>query len=91
MLPTGPESTPSANWITGSLVQRQGNLKAAAWFPDGCYPPALPFIGPPPPKRPPWPPTRRITKLDSGAVEMGKIPIVEIPLMVEARARGQPP
>ena len=74
-----------------SEALRQGNLKAAGWFPEGCYPPALPFLGPPPPKRLPWPPTRRITKLDSGDVERGQIPVVEIPLVVEPRARGQPP
>ncbi len=70
---------------------RGGNLKAAGWFPEGCYPPALPFKGAPPPKRPPWPPTRRIEKLDSGSVERGEIPVVEIVPVVEARARGQPP
>ncbi len=74
-----------------SEALRHGNLKAAGWFPDGSYPPALPFIGPPPPKRPPWPPTCRIEKLDSGSVERGQIPIVEIGLVIEARARGQPP
>ncbi len=72
-------------------VLRAGNLKAAGWFPDGCYPPALPFIGPPPPRRPPSPPTRPIATLDSGGVERGAIPVVEIPTMLEARARGQPP
>ncbi len=70
---------------------RAGNLKAAGWFPEGCYPPALSFIGPPPPKRPPAPPTRRITILDSGGVERGEIPVVEIPRVIEARNRGQPP
>ncbi len=70
---------------------RGGNLKAAGWFPEGCYPPALPFKGPPAPKRPPWPPTRRIEKLDSGDGERGEIPVVEIALVIEARARGQPP
>lgn len=57
---------------------RGGNLKAATWFPEGCYPPALPFTGPPPPKRPLSPPTRQITVLDSGAVERGEIPVVEV-------------
>jgi len=70
---------------------RAGNLEAAGWFPDGCFPPALPFIGPPPPRRPPSPPTRPITTLESGAVERGDIPVVEIPRMLEARTRGQPP
>ncbi len=70
---------------------RSGNLKAAGWFPEGCYPPALPFLGTPPAKRPPSPPTRQITALDSGGVERGVIPIVEVSLVVEARTRGQPP
>ncbi len=70
---------------------RGGNLKAAGWFPEGCYPPALPFVGPPPSRRPPSPPTRRITQLDSGTIERGEIPVVEIPLEVEPRTRGQPP
>ncbi len=70
---------------------RGGNLNAAAWFPEGCYPPALPFRGALPPKQRPWPPTRRIEKLDSGAVERGEMPVVEIVPVVEARARGQPP
>ncbi len=80
-----------AQYQTASEALRGGNLKAAAWFPDGCYPPALPFVGPPPPKRLPWPPTRRITKLDSGDVERGVIPVIEVPAPVEARTRGQPP
>ncbi len=70
---------------------RSGNLKAVGWFPEGCFPPALPFLGSPLPKCPPWPPTRQIKKLDSGSVERGDIPVVEIPVVVEARARGQPP
>ncbi|MCP4052471.1 MAG: hypothetical protein GY739_05260, partial [Mesoflavibacter sp.] len=88
-----------------SAALRGGNLKAAGWFPEGCYPPALAFIGPPPPKRPPSPPTRRITTLKSGGVERGDIPVVEIPAMapaaeaeadrapevIEPKARGQPP
>ncbi len=74
-----------------SEALRRGNLKAADWFPDGCFPPALSFTGSPPPKRPPWPPTRRIEKFDSGTVERGEIPVVEIPVVVEPRARGQPP
>ena len=80
-----------AQYQIASEAVRSGKLEAAAWFPQGCYPPALPFTGPPPPKCPPWPPTRQITKLDSGAVEKGKIPVVEIAPVVEARARGQPP
>ncbi len=76
---------------------RGGNLEAASWFPDGCYPPALPFTGSRPQQRPPLPPTRQITVLESGAVERGEIPIVEVPVAigrlaaVEPKARGQPP
>lgn len=80
-----------AQFQIASEAFRQGNLKAAGRFPEGCFPSALPFIGSPPPKRPPWPPTRRIEKLDSGKVERGEIPVIEIPLVIEARARGQPP
>ncbi len=80
-----------AQYWEASEALRSGNLKAACWFPDGCYPPALAFTGPPPLPRPPSPPTRQITTLDSGAVERGEIPVVEIPVTVDARARGQPP
>ncbi len=80
-----------ARYWEASEALRGGNLKAASWFPEGCYPPALPFVGPPPPSRPPSPPTRQITILESGAIERGDIPVVEIPVRVEARARGQPP
>ncbi len=68
-----------------------GSLKAAGWFPEGCFRPAPPFIGPSPPRRPPAPPTRSMTTLESGAVERGEIPVIEIPIVLEARARGQPP
>ncbi|MCP4038486.1 MAG: hypothetical protein GY733_16215, partial [bacterium] len=80
-----------AQYRVASEAWLAGNLRAAGWFPEGCYPPAPPFIGPPPPRRPPLPPTRAITILDSGAVERGEIPIIEIPVRVDARARGQPP
>ncbi len=80
-----------AQYREASAAWRGGNLKAIGWFPEGCFPPAPAFLGPPPSRRPPPPPTRRITILDSGAVERGDIPLVEIPLRVEARARGQPP
>lgn len=75
-----------------------GNLDALGWFPQGCYPPASPFVGDRPPPRLPSPPTRRILVLESGDVERGEIPVVTIPVMpkvvsaaVEPRARGQPP
>ncbi len=88
-----------AQYWEASEALRGGNLVAASWFPDGCYPPALPFTGSRPPQRPPLPPTRPITVLKSGAVERGEIPVVEVPVTVavgrleavEPKARGQPP
>ena len=67
-----------AQFWEASAALRSGNLKAAEGFPDGCYPPALPFVGSPSPPRPPSPPTRLITVLESGEVERGEIPVVEI-------------
>ena len=67
-----------AQYWEASEALRSGNLKAAEWLPDGCYPPALPFIGDPPPPRLPSPPTRSITILESGTVERGEIPVVVI-------------
>ncbi len=55
-------------------------------FPPGCYPPALPFLGDPPPMRPPLPPSRRLEIVGSDVIGRGDIPVVEVP-----RARGQPP
>ena len=92
-------------YLEASAALRGGNLKAASWFPDGCYPPALPFTGEPPLPRPPSPPTRQITILESGAVERTEVPVVRIPATfavadprtlrkpspVDPRARGQPP
>ena len=83
-----------ARYWEASAALRGGNLNAADWFPEGCYPPALAFAGSPRPPRPPAPPTRRIEVLESGEVERGEIPIVEIPVLgarPSARARGQPP
>ncbi len=96
-----------AQYWEASSALRGGNLKAASWFPEGCYPPALAFVGAPAPTRPLSPPTRLITTLDSGRVERGDIPVVEILPGVAAvdstvselddfsradpRARGQPP
>ena len=94
-----------AQYWEASEALRGGNLEAASWFPEGCYPPALAFVGPPALKRPPAPPTRRIEVLESGAVERGEIPVVEISGAFrptepafggaspagEPRARGQPP
>ncbi len=91
---------------TPSLFSEMSNLEAVHWFPEGTYPPALPFIGPKAPRRPPSPPTRRITVLESGDIERGEIPVVGISAMAgsagsatediapdktEPRARGQPP
>ena len=39
---------------------RAGRMEAIDWFPEGCYRPQLPFLGMPPPQRPPAPPTRPI-------------------------------
>ncbi len=80
-----------AQYRVASEAWLAGNLNAAGWFPEGCFLPAPPFAGPPPPRRPPSPPTRPITILDAGAVERGEIPVVEVPVLLEARARGQPP
>ena len=93
-----------ACFAEASEAYRAGNQEALSWFPEGCYPPALPFIGPPAPSRPPSPPTRRIVVLESGKVERGEIPVVTIPARTwslaapstgtswddEPRARGQP-
>ncbi len=76
-----------------------GNLQAAAWFPEGCYPSALPFVGPPAPKRPPSPPTRRLILETVDAeddeaggkvriIERGEIPVVEIRATVPIAAPG---
>lgn len=85
-----------AQYWEASAALRGGNLKAATWFPEGSYPPALAFAGAPPPPRPPSPPTRRIKLLDSGEVKRGEIPVVELSVSIwttgpPARARGQPP
>ena len=93
-----------ATYWEASAAYRGGNLKALDWFPEGCYPPALPFLGAPAPPRPPSPATRRITVLESGKVERGEIPVVKVGARErpgappstgtrwddEPRARGQP-
>jgi REP element-mobilizing transposase RayT len=76
-----------AKFETASEELRSGNLEAASWFPEGSYPPALPFIGEKPPPRPPAPPTPRRTTTASGRVEVGEVPVVMIP----ARSRDSPP
>ncbi len=35
-----------AQYWEASEALRSGNLRAAGWFPEGCYPPALAFVGP---------------------------------------------
>jgi len=80
-----------------------GELAAALDFPKGSYPPALAFVGPAAPPTPPPPPTREITETESGTIERGEVPVVEIAgrwqaayppkpqAREEPRARGQPP
>jgi len=80
-----------------------GDMSAAWDFPKGSYPPAPRFVGPPAPPTPPPPPTREITETESGTIERGEIPVVEIAGSWQAeeppkpqardqpRARGQPP
>ena len=85
-----------------SEALRQGKkLEAAQWFPTGCYPPALPYVGERSPSRPPSPPTRRLKVSESGVVERGEIPVVVLgapgrsrPTLVQdskvPRVRGRP-
>ncbi len=91
-----------AQYSLASEALRNGNREAIGWFPEGTYPPALPFVGAPPPRRSPWPPTRRIQELDCGAQERGAVPVVAVSATtgstavetlssVEPRIRGQPP
>jgi hypothetical protein len=86
-----------AQYREASEALRSGEPDAPSRFPSGSYPPALPFSGNRPPPPPSAPPTRRITKLESGIVERDEIPVVTIPGRwsaaepEEARARGQPP
>jgi hypothetical protein len=86
-----------AKYREASEALRSGELDAASRFPAGSYPPALPFVGDRPQPPPSSPPTRRITKSESGIVERDEIPVVTIPGRwsaeepEEPRARGQPP
>ncbi len=80
-----------------SLVPLCGNVAAASRFPEGCFPPALAFVGDRPPPVPPPPPTRRIMRSGKEVVYLGEIPVVEIPgrwwvdeSVCEPRVRGQP-
>ncbi len=93
-----------AQYAEASEAYRGGNLEALGWFPPDCFPPALPFLGAPALPRPPSPPTRRITVLESGQVERGEVPVVTIEVRTwpsepqaigtvwddPPRARGQP-
>ncbi|MEM7352938.1 MAG: transposase [Acidobacteriota bacterium] len=85
-----------AEYWAASEALRSGNLEAAGWFPDGCYPPAQAFAGVAPQRRPPLPSTRQLEVFDSGEIERGAVPIVELtPAVLIARllprARGHPP
>lgn len=83
-----------AQFEIASEELRSGNLEAASWFPEGSFPPALPFVGERPLPRPPVPPTARRTMTDSGRIEVGEVPTVLIAARPSAdppRARGQPP
>ncbi len=86
-----------AQYREASAALRSGDLEAATRFPEGSFPPALAFVGDPPPPRPVVPPTRRITRSGKEVVDRGEIPVVEIPgrwcagkALGEPMARGQP-
>jgi len=84
-------------WSASEALRVDGRFEVENDFPDGSYPPALPFMGPAPPPRPPSPPTRPLVFEGSEVVDRGDIPTVEIPsrpwmpTKLEPRARGQPP
>jgi hypothetical protein len=87
-------------WPASEALRSDPMLGAAMDFPHGCYPPALAFVGPPAPLRPPAPPTRRLVFEGTGVVERGEIPVVELPARFaraggsargSPRSRGQPP
>ncbi len=67
-----------------------GKLEAASWFPEGSSLPAMIFVGDPAPPTPPPPPTRQVTETESGTVERGEIPVVEIPGRWQAEAPQKP-
>ncbi len=86
-------------WPASEALRSDRSLAADFDFPLGCYPPALAFIGDPPPSRPPAPPTRRLMMDGTKIVDRGEIPTVEIPVPVRQtasptraspRCRGQP-
>ena len=89
-------------WAASEELRRNRALASARGFPHGCYPPALAFVGDPPPPCPPSPPTRLLLVVNCEVVERGEIPAVEVPTATVwrpfrsapsqvARARGQPP
>jgi hypothetical protein len=43
-------------WEASEALRVERRLEVEIGFPDGSYPPALPFMGPAPPPRPPAPP-----------------------------------
>ncbi len=89
-------------WAASEELLSDRKLASRRGFPHGCYPPALAFVGDPPPPCPPSPPTRHLLVVNSEVVDRGEIPIVEVPIVTAlgysglatspvARARGQPP
>jgi Transposase IS200 like len=87
-------------WPASEALRGDRGFASARDFPDGCYPPALAFVGAAPPPRPPSPPTRRLVFEGTEVVERGEIPVVEVPprlwmepvaVQASPRSRGQPP
>ena len=82
-------------YMIASEILRSGKClpAEASLFPQGCYPPALPFLGSPSPSRSPAPPTRRLVYKGKKVVERGPILVVEPPVRIwfdEPRTRGHP-
>ena len=82
-------------YLVASEILRSGKCRQAEaiLFPQGCYPPALPFLGSLISPRPPVPPTRRLVYKGKRVVEWGPILVVEPPVAIwfeEPRARGHP-
>ena len=82
-------------YMIASEILRSGQrLPAeASLFPQGCYPPALSFVGSPAPLRPPVPPTRRLVYEGKKVVEREPIIVIEPPVRIwfdEPLARGHP-
>ena len=75
-------------WTAVNSLRGAAGRAAAAEFPYGCYPPALPFTGNPAPPRPPVPPTRRLVFEGLQVMGRGEIPTIMVP--VALLARGQP-